>query len=240
MARIVMRACRNPSCAKGEFPSSTARAAYCSSACRLIHHRQKKKEQQSQTQTQEETSMATQTPMQFVFSETEYRTRCQNAKGFYESRIEKPSAGIVGAIVEFTPGTLVEALEVYHQHRAAGWTTLDSMAGLPTATLVESPRASFITLYLKKPEREQERDLAKLCKQVRADYEAELEAALNVEIDRQVAISLAKDERDRQQAEQEQRLKREQEVRDELAASRAKLRDQLIESGKLNTDGSAA
>ncbi|UVM74186.1 hypothetical protein [Pseudomonas alvandae] len=184
--------------------------------------------------------MSTQIPMQFVFSETEYRSRCQNEKAFYESRIEKPFANILGAIVEFTPGTLVEALEVYHQHRAAGWTTLDSMAGLPTASLVESPRASFITVYLKKPEVEQEKDLAKICKQVRTDYEAELELALNSEVDRQVALSLAKDERDRQQAEQKQRLSREQQVRDELAASRKKLRDELIQSGRLNEDGSAA
>lgn len=230
-------------CVVCNAPMQTQRASKqtCSRKCYMQHHRAQQRQQVTPTiKTEEVTTISTQTPMQFVFSETEYRTRCQNAKGFYESRIEKPSAGIVGAIVEFTPGTLVEALEVYHQHRAAGWTTLDSMAGLPTATLVESPRASFITLFLKKPEREQERDLAKLCKQVRADYEAELEAALNVEIDRQVAISLAKDERDRQQAEQEQRLKREQDVRDELSASRAKLRDQLIESGKLSADGSAA
>lgn len=179
------------------------------------------------------------TPMQFVFSETEYRSRCQNAKVFYESRIEKPSAGIVGAIVEFTPCTLTEALEVYHEYRKAGWLPLDSMAGLPTAMLMESPLASFITLYLKKPERDQERDLTKLCKQVRADYEAELEAALNAEIDRQVALSLAKDERDRQQAEQKQRLDREQKIRDELAASRAKLRDELIQSGRLTAEGNA-
>ncbi|MGO4323788.1 hypothetical protein [Pseudomonas sp. KB_12] len=183
--------------------------------------------------------MSTQTPMQFVFSETEYRSRCQNEKVFYESRIEKPFANILGAIVEFTPGTLVEALELYHQHRAACWTPLEPMAGLPTATLVESPHASFITLYLKKPERDQEKDLAKLCKKVRANYEAELEAALSTEVDRQVAMSLAKDERDRLQAEEQQRLRREQTVREELAVSRAKLREQLIESGKLNADGSA-
>lgn len=183
--------------------------------------------------------MATQTPMQFVFSDTEYRTRCQNAKAFYESRIEKPSAGIVGAIVEFTPGTLTEALEVYHEYRKAGWLPLDSMAGLPTATLMESPLASFITLYLKKPERDQERDLVKVCKQVRGDYEAELAAALEAEVDRQVAMSLAKDERDRLHAEEQQRLSREQEVRDELAASRAKLRDELIKSGRLTAEGNA-
>lgn len=184
--------------------------------------------------------MSTQTPMQFVFSETEYRARCQNEKAFYESRIEKPYTGVIGAIVEFTPATLVEALEVYHQHRAAGWTPLDPMSAHPGAMLIESGHASFITLHLRKPEHEQEKDLAKICKKLKADYESELEAALNAEIDRQVALSLAKDERDRQQAEQQQRLNREQEVRDELAASRAKLRDQLIESGKLNIDGSAA
>lgn len=238
MARIVMRACRNPACTKGEFPSSTARAAYCSSACRLIHHRQQKKQQ---TPIEEVTPMSTtQTPMQFAFSESEYRSRCQNAKGFYESRIENPSAGIVGAIVEFNPGTLVEALELYHQYRAAGWLPLEPAGGLPTAMLLESPLASFITLYLKKPARDQERDLVKVCKQVRADYETELEAALNAEIDRQVALALLKDERDRLHTEEQQRLTREQEVRDELAASRAKLREQLIQSGKLSADGSAA
>ncbi|WLH44235.1 hypothetical protein [Pseudomonas beijingensis] len=183
--------------------------------------------------------MSTQLPMQFVFSESEYRQRCQNAKGFYESRIEKPHTGILGAIVEFTPTTLVEALEVYHQHRAAQWQPLDPMGGLPTAMLIESPQATFISIYLRKPEREQERDLAKLCKQVRADYEAELAAALEAEVERQVQLTLAKDERDRQQALEQDRERRAQATRDELAASREKLRDELIKSGKLNADGSA-
>lgn len=237
---VVLRKCI---VCNAEFPSKNMRAKFCKSTCKSIHHRAIKK---PATPTEEiintprGKAMSTQTPMQFVFSETEYRSRCQNERVFYESRIERPFANIIGAIVEFTPGTLVEALEVYHQHRAVGWTTLDSMAGLPTATLVESPRASFITLYLKKPELEQEKDLAKICKQVRADYEAELELALNAEVDRQVALSLAKDERDRQQAEQKQRLSREQVVRDELAASRGKLRDELIKSGRLNEDGSTA
>ncbi|WP_219094935.1 hypothetical protein [Pseudomonas sp. UMAB-40] len=180
-----------------------------------------------------------QTPMQFAFSESEYRSRCQNAKGFYESRIENPSTGIVGAIVEFNPGTLVEALELYHQYRAAGWLPLEPAGGLPTAMLLESPLVSFITLYLKKPARDQERDLVKVCKQVRADYEAELEAALNAEIDRQVALALLKDERDRLHTEEQQRLNREQEVRDDLDASRAKLRDELIKSGRLTAEGNA-
>lgn len=182
-------------------------------------------------------SKTTQPPMQFVFSETEYRSRCQNEKGFYESRIENPSTGIVGAIVEFTPATLVEALELYHQYRAAGWLPLEPAGGLPTAMLLESPLASFITLYLKKPARDQERDLAKLCKQIRSDYEAELGAMLKTELDRQVALALLKDERDRLQTEEQNRLNREQEVRDELAASRASLRAELIKSGRLNSEG---
>lgn len=227
------------------YASRTVRSKTCSSACRQRACRAAKQQSATPTATQPtiktegNKTMSTQTPMQFVFSETEYRSRCQNAKGFYESRIEKPHAGILGAIVEFTPGTLTEALEIYHEHRKAGWLPLDSMAGLPTAMLMESLSGSFITLYLKKPERDQEKDLAKLCKQVRADYEAELAAALEAEVDRQVAMSLAKDERDRQQAEQKQRLSREQEVRDELAASRTKLRDELINSGKLTAEGTA-
>lgn len=181
----------------------------------------------------------TEVPMQFAFSESEYRSRCQNEKAFYESRIEKPYAGILGAIVEFTPSTLVEALELYHEHRKAGWLPLDPMAGYPGAMLIESAQASFITIHLKKPPHQQEKDLVQLCKQLKAELEAELEAALNAEIDRQVAMSLAKDERDRLQAEQQQRLNREQEVRDELAASRAKLRDELIKSGRLTKEGTA-
>lgn len=239
MARIVMRACRNPSCTKGEFPSSTARAAYCSSACRLIHHRQQKKEQQSQTQ--EVTPMVTQTPMQFAFSQSEYEARCENEIAFYKSRIEKPYQGVVGAIVESSPSnlTLRQSLDYYHQALSAGYTPLEEMSILPTATLFESPLGSFITIYLMKPDAQQESDCAKIRQQVKAQYEAELEAALNAEIDRQVAIALAKDERDRQKAEDEQRLKREQEVRDELAASRTKLRDELINSGKLTAEGNA-
>ena len=230
-------------CVVCNAPMQTQRSTKqtCSERCTKAHYRAQQRQQATlpTIKTEGNNTVSTQTPMQFVFFETEYRSRCQNEKAFYESRIEKPFANILGAIVEFTPGTLVEALELYHQYRASGWTPLEPMAGLPTATLVESPHASFITLYLKKPERDQEKDLSKLCKQVRADYEAELETALSTEVDRQVAMSLAKDERDRLQAEEQQRLRREQTVREELAVSRAKLREQLIESGKLNADGSA-
>lgn len=228
------------------YASRTVRSKNCSSACRQRACRAAK--QQSATpiavqptiKTEGSNTMSNkQPPMQFAFSESEYRARCQNEKAFYESRIEKPYAGILGAIVEFTPCTLVEALELYHQYRAAGWLPLDPMSAYPGARLIESPQASFITIHLRKPERDQENDLAKLCKKVKADYEAELEAALNAEVDRQVQLALLKDERDRLQVEQQQRLAREQEIRDDLAASRAKVREQLIQSGKLNADGSA-
>lgn len=234
------------------YASRTVRSKTCSSACRQRACRAAKQQSATSTATQpniktEVNTMsnkptqpqAPQTPMLHTFSESEYRSRCQNAKAFYDSRTEDPFTGTLGAIVKFTPSTLVEALELYHQHRVAQWLPLDPVGGLPTAMLIESPQASFITIFLKKPERDQEKDLVKVCKQVKADYEAELETALNAEIDRQVAMSLAKDERDRLQAEQQQRLSREQEVRDELAASRAKLRDELIKSGRLTAEGNA-
>lgn len=182
------------------------------------------------------------TPMQFAFSQSEYEARCENEIAFYKSRIEKPYQGVVGAIIESSPSnlTLQQSLDYYHQMLTDGYTPLEEMSALPTASLFDSPLGSFVTIYLMKPEKQQKSDCAKIRQQVKAKYEAELEAALNAEVDRQVALSLAKDERDHQKAEDEQRLSREQEVRDELAASRAKLRDQLIESGKLNIDGSAA
>lgn len=181
----------------------------------------------------------TEVPMRFAFSDSEYRARCQNEKAFYESRIEKSYAGILGAIVEFIPSTLVEALELYHEHRKAGWLPLDPMAGYPGAVLVESAQASFITLHLKKPPHQQEKDLVQVCKQIKQDYELELSTALEAEVDRQIELVRVKDEENRQKAEEQQRLNREQEVRDELAVSRAKLRDELIKSGRLTKEGTA-
>lgn len=235
-------------CVVCNAPMQTQRSTKqtCSERCTKAHYRAQQRLQAIQTtiirgntMSNKPTQVKTEVPMQFAFSESEYRSRCQNAKGFYESRIEKPGANVIGAIVEFAPGNLEDALELYHEHRKAGWRPLESVAGLPTALIMDSPLATFITLYLTKPPHQQEKDLVQLCKQVKADYVAELEAALNAEIDRQVAMSLAKDERDRLQAEQQQRLNREQEVRDELAVSRAKLRDELIKSGRLTKEGTA-
>lgn len=236
MARIVMRACRNPACTKGEFPSSTARAAYCSPACRLIHHRQQKKEQQTQI---EVTSMSN-TPMQHIFSESEYQALCGGAKIAYQAHIEVPHSGLTGAIVEFRPKTLAEALEVFHELRTAGWRLMETTTHLEGVRLFEAPLASFVSLYMCKPVRQQEADLEVINAQVKADYEKELESRLETETERQVQMMLAKQDRDDQLAAEQQRLDREQSARDELAASREKLREQLIGSGKLNADGSTA
>lgn len=235
MARTVMRACRNPACTKGEFPTKTARAAYCSSACRLIHHRQQKK-QQIQTEGKQ---IMSNTPLQFAFSESEYKARCENAEGFYLGAIEKQGSNVQGAIVELQASTLIESLELYHAYRAKGYSPLEPMSHLPTASLVESPLATFVTLYLTKPVEAQAEDLEGIYAKVRADYESELECKLQTEAERQVQMVLAKQDRDAQLAAEQNRLKREQAIRDELAASREKLRSQLIGSGKLNADGSA-
>jgi hypothetical protein len=208
----------------------------------MQHHRAQQRQAIPTIKTEEVTTMSTQTPMQFAFSQSEYEARCENEIAFYKSRIEKPYEGIVGAIIESSPSnlTLRQSLDYYHQMLSDGYTPLEEMSALPTATLFDSPLGSFVTIYLMKPDAQQESDCTKIRQETKARYEAELAAALETEIERQVVMSLAKDERDRQQVKQKQRLNREQEVRDELAASRAKLRDQLIESGKLNTDGSAA
>lgn len=236
MARIVMRACRNPACTKGEFPSSTARAAYCSSACRLIHHRQQKKEQKTQI----EVTPMSNTPMQHIFSESEYQALCAGAKIAYQAHIEVPHSSLKGAIVEFRPKTLADALEVYHELRVEGWSLMETTSHLEGVRIFEAPLASFVSLYMCKPQKQQEADLEVINAQVKADYEKELERRLEAEVERQVQLVLAKQDRDNQLAAKQERSNREQEVRDELAASRAKLRDQLIESGKLNIDGSAA
>lgn len=180
-------------------------------------------------------------PMQFVFSEFEFQARCNNKRDFYLNRFERPSTDVPGAIVEFVPGTLIEALDLYHRLINEGYAPLEPQPGsLPTATLVSNPMGEYISLYLKKPTARQEQDLAVIYAQVKADYEAELEAALESEVERQVQLQLAADERKRQRELDQERQKLAQQTRDQLTASRAKLRAELIESGKLNADGSAA
>lgn len=241
MARVHYQPC---AVCNTKFPvrPQAPHAKFCSSKCRVQSHRQEKKIDTTVMTRGEEMSEATQlTPAQFVFSHEEYRRRCQEARNFYENRMDAPELDILGAIIQLDlQGTLDAAFEQYHEYRKAGYTAQPPMSGLPTARVTETPLIQLVTLYLSKPSHQQEKDLAVVCAKVKADYIAELEAALDAETDRQVSLILASRERHaaRQQALEAERL--EQEARDELAASRAKLRDQLIESGKLNADGSAA
>jgi hypothetical protein len=206
----------------------------------MQQHRASKREQQATQQTiKKETPMSNTTPMLHIFSESEYKARCENAKGFYVGAIEKQGSGIQGAIVELQASTLIESLELYHTYRAKGYSPLEPMSHLPTASLVESPLATFVTLYLIKPVKAQAVDLEGIYAKVRADYESELECKLESEVELQVQMVLAKQDRDSQLAAEQDRLSREKAVRDELAASREKLRAELISSGKLNADGSA-
>jgi hypothetical protein len=180
-------------------------------------------------------------PMQFTFSESEYKSRCENAKGFYLGRIESTVTSLTGAIIEFAPQPIEIAFEQYHRARSDGFTAFEPMSPLPSINVVQSPTTgSLVTLYMLKPQDQQEADLEIIFAQVRADYEAELERDLETEIERQVQLMLAQQDRAKEQAAAQERQQREQTARDELAAARAKLRSELIGSGKLNADGSAA
>ncbi len=80
-------------------------------------------------------------------------------------------AGIVGAIVEFTPATLTEALEVYHEQilvKLAG-SHSESMAGLPTVMLMESIGFIHYVVFEEARTRSGRGTLPSSCKQVRAD-----------------------------------------------------------------------
>lgn len=219
-------------------------AKFCSTKCRVQSHRQDKQSAtptEATTITIEETPMSNTVPMQFTFSESEYQSRCENAKGFYLGRIESPATSYTGAIVEFAPQPIETAFEQYHQLRTEGYTTFDSMSPLPSINVVQSPIAgALVTLYMLKPQDQQEADLEIIFAQVRADYEAELERGLETELDRQVQLMLDQQDRAKEQAAVQERQQREQAARDELAAARAKLREELIQSNKLNSDGSAA
>ncbi|MGY1446243.1 hypothetical protein ACW582_03480 [Pseudomonas chlororaphis] len=185
--------------------------------------------------------MSNTVPMQFTFSESEYKSRCENAKGFYLGRIESPVTSLKGAVVEFAPQPIETAFEQYHQLRTEGYTAFDPMSPLPSINVVQSPiTGALVTLYMLKPQDQQEADLEIIFAQVRADYEAELERDLETEVERQVLLMLAQQDRAKEQAAAQERQEREQAARNELAAARAKLRSELIGSGKLNTDGSAA
>lgn len=178
-------------------------------------------------------------PMLFVFQESEYESRCNEAKVKYANNIESPTKNVKGRIVEmqFPGSTFATVFEKYHELRCAGYGILDPLAALSSVFV---DHVQIITLYMLKPEAVQEAELKSIYADELAEYQSELDRGLEAEVERQVQLVLAQQERAREQAAAQERQQREQEVREELAASRAKLRAELIEAGKLNADGSAA
>lgn len=230
-----------------EFPSKNMRARFCKSACKSIHHRATKKPVTSKEETiNEERGIAimstqAQAPMQFVFQESEYRSRCTEAKVRYENTLETPVAVAHGAIVEFTPSSVESAFEDYHNYRLAGYTPLDPASPLPSISVINSPvTGALVTMYLLKPEAAQKAELEAIYADVRVEYQAELDRDLEAHIDRHVQLLIEAEDRAKAKEEAELQEKRRQEKHAEVLAARDKLRAELIEAGKLNNDGYAA
>jgi len=199
MARIVMRACRNPSCTKGEFPSSTARAAYCSSACRLIHHRQQKKEQQSQTQ--EETAMAT--PSQLFQPDAAHLKRLQDFEvGQYKTRTQCNIQGReqLGIMEEFEVQGLQQALDLYAELTTVqGYQATGEIAHLPK--LIAGPTVDWVVLSLRKPKSQVEQEIAQIEARVEQEYLQRLADDKAACVAKEVESLLAGEKRRKQQAE---------------------------------------
>ena len=199
MARIVMRACRNPSCTRGEFPSSTARAAYCSSACRLIHHRHQKKEQQSQTQ--EVTPMAT--PSQLFQPDAAHLKRLQDFEvGQYNTRTQCSIQGReqLGIMEEFEVQGLQQALDKYAELTTVQhYTATSEIAHLPK--LIAGPTVDWVVLSLRKPESQIEKEIAQIKADVEATYLAQLAQARAEAVKKETESLIANERRKKQQAE---------------------------------------
>ncbi|WP_156331390.1 hypothetical protein [Pseudomonas kilonensis] len=198
MARLVMRACRNPSCTKGEFPSSTARAAYCSSACRLIHHRQQKKEQQSQTQ--EVKPMAT--PSQLFQPDAAHLKHLQDIEvNRYNASTQCNIQGKeqLGVMEVFEMQGLQQTLDEYVRLIGLGYTAVGEITHLPK--LIATPTIDFGILSLRKPEAQVEKDIAQIKAYVESEYLADLDRAKAACVAKEVESLLAGERRRKQQAE---------------------------------------
>ena len=247
-----------------EFPSKNMRARFCKSACKSIHHRATKKpatliEATQPIKPKEATPMKAtqapetpQVPMLFSFSESHYQTLCAHAKVQYLAHVEVPHINLSGAIVEFKSDNLPDGVEFYHVQRVAGWLPMEEGADqlrrsgvvgyvptLPSIKVYDTPRGQFVSIYLRKPLKDQQADLEVIYNAIRADYEKDLDAQLEAEVDRQVQLVVDAKARSEREAAEQARLKLAQETRDELAASRMKLRAELIASGKLSAEGRA-
>ena len=199
-----------------------------------------------------QTLQVPQEPMRFSFSESHYQTLCAHAKVQYLAHVEVPHIHLSGAIVEFKSDNLPEAVEFYHTQRVAGWLPMEEGADqlrnsavvgyvptLPSIKVYDTPRGQFVSIYLRKPLKDQQADLEVIYDQIKADYERDLEAQLETELDRIADDIIEKQDAAADKARKQERLARVQAAREEHAAQHAKLKAQLIESGKLTAEGHA-
>lgn len=227
---------------KTKFPvrPQAPHAKFCSTKCRMQHHRQQKQEAVQPKIINEEISEMNNAPMLYVFQESEFKSRCAEAKVRYENNIESPVARAKGRIVEFSIVSIEEAFNRYHELRVEGYGVLDSSSPLPSVNVGYMPVGALVTLYMTKPQHSQESDLEAIYADVRSQYEAELERELEEHLDRTVQSLIDAEDRAKAKAEAELLDARQQEKRAEALAAREKLRAELIEAGKLKSDGSSA
>jgi hypothetical protein len=190
MAHTIMRDCRNPTCTKGEFPSATARAAYCSSACRLIHHRATEKTATPTTKPKEETPMST---SQLFQPDAAHLKALQDAaiqcyRDYTHCDIEGSER--LGMIESFELKTFQEALDKYVSLLAQGYRKSDKGEHLPFITSMPSVAYDFVTLHLQKPEAQVEADIAEIREEVEARYLEKLAQDKAVAVAREVESKL--------------------------------------------------
>ena len=206
MARFIMRTCRNPSCAKGEFPSSTARAAYCSSACRLIHHRQKKKQQTHiEEAPMSKTSQLFQPDPQQIqslkdFAEKQYR---QEVECLIQGREKK------GIYAEFLIESLQATLDRYAELKKQGFKASPLVAHVPQ--LVQGVTNDWITLTLVKPDAVVAEEIAAIHAAEESAYLVRLSEMREAAVAKEVQSLLDRERGKRQQAEQEAKAAKEAE-----------------------------
>jgi hypothetical protein len=176
------------------------------------------------------------TPMQFVFSQSEYEERCVQAKALYVGSIETAATTYVtGAIIQEHIQDATKGAERYHELRKAGYTTLPEISPLQSFTAI----GYMVTLYMVKPQKMQDSDLEKICEQVKADYVKSLDDAYEAHVQHQIELAVVAEKR---QAERDRILAEEgiaTRVREDMLAARGTLQRKLIEQGKLTEGGYA-
>lgn len=184
-------------------------------------------------------------PMQNIFSQSQFDRICAGLRTSYENAVESSlRPNLKGGIVEFnifsSHGNLTEAANEYAHLLSIGYEPFDVTSPLSSFVLVSNAGQVQVRLTLKKPRAQLEVELEGMFELAKQQYIQDLEDAQRREEDRQVEIALAaatRKEAEKQLAAQKAIADR---VREELHASREKLRASLIAKGKLNENGEAA